>query len=222
MPKFTDDTMPTYEEITTYWYCRALPDSDDYIPLIDRGEPECFACGWCRLDHVTSREALKKRWKGLERAHVIPRALGGPDTPENIVLLCERCHKESPDTADASRFWRWVIDHPASGSFGYIFQIEGPHDARARDYTGPHASSVRAMASLSPEEWNDLIELQKSSSTDDMVRLMKEAEIRIGGVSTHWGIGLAAGTRAEILREMISSYRINRKNGTHAREVNKP
>lgn len=199
--------MPTHEEIATYWYCRALPGSDDYVPLIDLGEPECFACGWCRTEQVTSKKALKKRWKGLERAHVLARSLGGADAVENIILLCERCHKESPDTADPQRFWRWVIDHPASGSMGYVFQLEGPRDPRVRDYTGPQAHTLRALALLSSDDWETLGELQEKMTQKEFIRLMREAEMRIGGVSTHWGIGLSSGTVAEIFREVARHHR---------------
>uniref|UniRef100_UPI0009E74950 HNH endonuclease n=1 Tax=Nonomuraea pusilla TaxID=46177 RepID=UPI0009E74950 len=201
-----DDAMPTHDEIASYWYCRALPGSENYVPLIDLGEPECFACGWCRVEHVTSKKALEKRWKGLERAHVVPRSLGGADTVDNIILLCERCHEESPDTADAHRLWRWVIDHPRSGSFGYVFQLDGPQDPRIHKYTGPQAHALRALASLSADEWQTLIELQKGHPTRDLVRLMREAGARIGGVSTHWGIGYSSGTVAEILREAVRQY----------------
>ena len=37
-----------------------------------------------------------------------PRALGGTDSPQNLVLLCSRCHKEAPNVADPSFMWLWL------------------------------------------------------------------------------------------------------------------
>lgn len=66
---------------------------------------ECFACGYPPSDR-----------KRLDRAHVIPHALGGSDTdPGNYVLLCKSCHRESPDVADKRALWGWVL-HRRSNS----------------------------------------------------------------------------------------------------------
>ncbi|MBB6476488.1 HNH endonuclease [Sphaerisporangium rubeum] len=211
MRKFADEGMPTHEEIARYWYCRALPGSD-YIPLIDLGEPECFACGWCRQEQVSSKEASAKVWKGLERAHVVPRALGGPDSVENIILLCQACHENAPDTADAARFWRWVVDHPNSGGLGYLFHLSGPQDPRARNYTGPQAKDLNALASLRAGELKVLAEIYENNPPGTLQQRLHEAVRSIGGVSTHWGIGLSSGTVAELLREIVRSELALRQN----------
>ena len=117
------------KDIFEYWKTKWITEdgqivdgSDaDYstaIPVIeDWGEPECFACRYCFFDEADLLENPNddpaKMWtpKKLhedQRAHIIPDALGGPDSPENIFLLCPTCHAESPDTAFPSEFFRWV------------------------------------------------------------------------------------------------------------------
>lgn len=43
----------------------------------------------------------------VERCHVIPHRLGGPNVPENYWLLCNICHNAQPDdgTLEAQLFW---------------------------------------------------------------------------------------------------------------------
>ena len=61
-------------------------------------EPACFACGM-----------IRRKWgEYLQRAHVVPRALGGTDSPQNIVLLCDRCHRESPDCTNPRHMHSWI------------------------------------------------------------------------------------------------------------------
>ena len=36
------------------------------------------------------------------------RQFGGDDTPDNLFLLCEECHIDSPDTYNKEAFFRWV------------------------------------------------------------------------------------------------------------------
>ncbi|WP_200904147.1 HNH endonuclease [Nocardiopsis sp. RV163] len=46
----------------------------------------------------------------VERAHAVPRALGGSNDVRNFAPLCTDHHKSSPDVADSEAFWSW-IDH---------------------------------------------------------------------------------------------------------------
>lgn len=75
--------------------------------LMDFGEPHCFACG------EPGRWPEGRLWSlwnqsGLERCHLVPRMLGGADTPENLVLLCNECHHEAPDVGDPSYMLDWM------------------------------------------------------------------------------------------------------------------
>ncbi|GAA2482550.1 HNH endonuclease signature motif containing protein [Streptomyces gobitricini] len=46
--------------------------------------------------------------KTVERAHVVPTALGGSMDVRNFALLCPDHHAEAPDVADAESFWAWI------------------------------------------------------------------------------------------------------------------
>lgn len=99
--------------------------------VYDWGEPNCWACGRIipvenepKYQEWIEAEDLKSIWncrtlrRCTERAHIIPRSLGGKDEPENLFLLCPKCHKESPDTSMPSMFLAWVYQrrrrkHPA-------------------------------------------------------------------------------------------------------------
>lgn len=66
--------------------------ADHYVMAHD----ECWGC-W---EH-----------RPLERCHIIPHSIGGADSdPANYVLLCNRCHEDSPDVRDADEMWRWIAD----------------------------------------------------------------------------------------------------------------
>ncbi|HEU4737876.1 MAG TPA: HNH endonuclease signature motif containing protein [Solirubrobacterales bacterium] len=75
--------------------------------LMDFGEPHCFACGepgnW-------PEGQLWSLWNQsrLERCHLVPRMLGGADSPENLVLLCSECHHDAPDVGDPSYMLGWM------------------------------------------------------------------------------------------------------------------
>lgn len=133
-------------EIFDYWkdkcidkygnlYMNGEGDYDKTIPLVyDWGEPECFACGMSAIDYdnmdeydkyyealnsedglkyIYSRKDVKKR---LDRAHIIPMAIGGKDNPSNYMLLCHRCHRDSPDICNKKLFLSWVFKRRKDGS----------------------------------------------------------------------------------------------------------
>ena len=83
----------------------------------DWGEPECWACarpiknydyGFVDshgLQEVYNHPAVRH---SLEKCHIIPHALGGHETPDNMFLLCCVCHRNSPDTVFKKEFFRWI------------------------------------------------------------------------------------------------------------------
>ena len=93
-------------------------DSVDSIPVVvDWGEPSCFCCdGWSGVAVDSSDDDLKTLWNSrgvtskLQRAHIVPAALGGNFTPENMFCLCSECHRESPDTVYAQEFFKWIYN----------------------------------------------------------------------------------------------------------------
>lgn len=58
-------------------------------------------------------EAHERCWRcayrsALERCHIVPRAMGGPDDVSNLILLCGRCHREAPNVSDPRFMWIWL------------------------------------------------------------------------------------------------------------------
>lgn len=70
---------------------------------------ECgFAIDWAEAGELCWRCGSNSK---LERCHIVPHSLGGPDTPENLVLLCSFCHYEAPNVKDQDFFWDWLKAH---------------------------------------------------------------------------------------------------------------
>jgi hypothetical protein len=92
-----------------------LPKFQKYLCSQDIGEPSCWACGmWdeeCDIvldDNIDPFTAWDKA-KYLERCHIVPRSMGGPDKASNLVLLCKKCHKSSPDLLKKKYMKKWII-----------------------------------------------------------------------------------------------------------------
>ena len=103
------------QKIVDYWYGKyILPDgriADKYVSgaipiLIDRGELNCWACD------------MPEEKCELQRCHILAESLGGEGYADNLFLLCERCHEESPDTTNRSAFFRWVYKRRKTYSAG--------------------------------------------------------------------------------------------------------
>lgn len=69
---------------------------------------------WCQMCKVRPKYQVFNMFNvvvmenGTEATvdHVIPRAMGGPDIPENIQLLCNECNRKKADTAPVTDFYR--------------------------------------------------------------------------------------------------------------------
>ena len=67
----------------------------------DYGEPACMAGGWWKPGWDKPKTATG-RWNSssLQKCHVVPLFKGGPDDVSNLVLMCENCHAQQPDSTD--------------------------------------------------------------------------------------------------------------------------
>jgi len=88
---------------------------------IDLLEPQCWCCSrifrksrsfvsLAKKDNPSWRE-IRSAWNdltALHRCHIVGQALGGTDEPENLFLMCKRCHDRAPDTTSKEMFLRWV------------------------------------------------------------------------------------------------------------------
>jgi hypothetical protein len=110
-------TRPRHKKIIEYWL------SDDglkrYREHVDKGcrldfigrliipddfksiEPFCFAC----KDMKANRS---KGWGHFDRAHIIPKMLGGSNDPSNFIMLCQKCHLENPNTKHEDIYFIWL------------------------------------------------------------------------------------------------------------------
>lgn len=97
--------------IFEYW--AGKKDHDDNLWILDPGEKTCFKCG--HMDYeIKKGETLQRFWNkrtGLEKAHIVPHALGGTEEPYNIIFLCSECHAECPDTIDYGANLKWISEH---------------------------------------------------------------------------------------------------------------
>lgn len=123
----------SHSAIFGYWKNKAITKDGEVIlenshggiesvaVIFDWGEPECWACRRTvkGFENYKNYETLlhsdiSKIWNfakvksKLNKCHIIPEAAGGEDKPENLFLLCESCHYESPDTEDPKNFLKWV------------------------------------------------------------------------------------------------------------------
>jgi hypothetical protein len=81
----------TAAEIVKYWSQR---------------ESECgLSVDWAEAHERCWRCSRKGR---LEKCHIVPHALGGTNSAENLVLLCARCHREATNVSDPSFIWIWL------------------------------------------------------------------------------------------------------------------
>ena len=70
--------------------------------------------------------AEKRCWRcgketELQRRHLIPDSLGGKDEASNIVILCDKCHKEGPNVADPEIMWDWIKAYAQPNQFMFLF-----------------------------------------------------------------------------------------------------
>lgn len=64
---------------------KSQPNTRDVA--LKRDDYTCQRCG-CEVE-----KGHRESQRSAEVHHLVPRAAGGPDAPENLVTLCLRCHK---------------------------------------------------------------------------------------------------------------------------------
>lgn len=160
----------THREIVEYWATR----QSEYGLSVDWAEANtlCWRCAQKRL---------------LQRCHIVPRALGGAETPSNLVLLCAQCHAEAPNVADPEFMWIWLRAH-AVPFYGTYWQERGYKEYELIFGERPFAGTA---------ETDEL--LQQVTTT------LKGLFAR---TSTHWGQGkINPATWAWVLRQATIAAR---------------
>ncbi|MSM41573.1 MAG: HNH endonuclease [Geobacter sp.] len=79
---------------------------DDIVDYWSEHQDECgLSVDWAEAHERCWRCGYKSK---LERCHIIPDSMAGPDEPSNLVLLCHRCHREAPNVKDPRFMWIWI------------------------------------------------------------------------------------------------------------------
>lgn len=111
---------------------RNKPEEDYAWVVGDNYEPCCWGCGLPAISELEKDKRpldendLPLIWNDknvkhkLHRCHIKPHSLGGEDCPNNLFLMCDRCHAESPDTTNPRTFFRWVYNQRKSHVLGYL------------------------------------------------------------------------------------------------------
>ena len=80
------------QQIVDYWETRV--NECDLGTDFDEGTERCWCCG--------------RKTRHLEKAHIVPKMLGGEYEVWNLVLFCTTCHREAPDFDSPEYMWDWI------------------------------------------------------------------------------------------------------------------
>ncbi|MCM3711484.1 HNH endonuclease [Sporosarcina luteola] len=119
------------EQIVNYWF--SIVDESDLSVDASEAQERCWRCG-CEAR--------------LERCHIVPKSLGGTNSPENLVLLCKRCHNENPNITDPEIMWDWIRAYSTTfydifwalqgeKEYQFIYGKKFEDELRERDITDP-------------------------------------------------------------------------------------
>jgi hypothetical protein len=150
--------------------------------MIDFGEPACFACGWYNEEWDKAPNPWKLAGEtGLQRAHIVPHALGGGSGPDNFVMLCQICHEDSPDWDQPEAMLGWMERRPSWRSREMEIRRWGP-----------------------PQEWEPLVRVLEVPNWKDKV-----AEALETHGTSHWsgrGPLLSVGTFKAALAHVLEEH----------------
>jgi hypothetical protein len=180
-------SVPTKWQLAQHWYTSA--ERETFAPMLqDLAAPCCFACDW-HSEHW-AKATPKASWERatLERAHIVPRSLGGADDPSNVLLLCAPCHRDSPDWCDPSAMARWIAERPDRASK----EVEDFADWAKAAQQVPGFQDLLAEYEANPDLPDDV-------AVQRLVDMLW-ASTRLA--STH-NVSLSSGTKVAILRDTV-------------------
>lgn len=86
------DKLPSKSTILEYWVDHT---SESYLATdFDEALKRCWRCSY--------------KTSALHRCHIIPECLNGEPKPQNLVLLCKRCHEQAPNVKDKEFMFSWI------------------------------------------------------------------------------------------------------------------
>ncbi len=81
-------------------------ENRDVVDYWSAREDECgLGVDWADADKRCWRCGCEAE---LELCHIVPDSRGGLREPSNLVLLCNRCHREAPNVSDPRYMWVWL------------------------------------------------------------------------------------------------------------------
>ena len=127
--------MPSCYKIFEYWQYKRITEQGDVsdtdgLKVVDDSHFACcWACGMpVKREDILSWDkydlSLKEVWADkrvnskLNKCHILAKQFDGPNTPDNLFLMCEGCHIESPDTKNRAAFLRWVYRKKQVSGYG--------------------------------------------------------------------------------------------------------
>jgi len=172
-------SVPSKWKIAQYW--NESRRRSDFAPHLVLDEPCCFACGWFseRWRQATPQASWQRA--GLERAHIVPRSLGGPDDVSNLLLLCRPCHRESPDWVDPEQMARWTATREERPS-------------REVETLMAWFSAAESVPDFQDALAAVVMEEGASERVSELIRDL------LGRAGTHFGVGFSQGTRVAVLQ----------------------
>lgn len=163
------------EDIINYW-SPILNESELNLDL-DELDCRCWRCG------------QEKKLEKLQRCHIVADSLGGSDEPSNFVLLCAKCHQESPDVDDPKYIWIWIKSYRVE-----VRDLFWVYEA-LKEYE--HIFKTRFEEDLS-EKVNRKPEIIEELDVNKLAKSM------IYKATLHLGTGMSRATLACVLRMMLS------------------
>lgn len=107
-------------------------------------QDECgLAVDWAEAHERCWRCGYKGR---LQHCHIVPESRNGSYSVDNLVLLCRRCHRESPNIADKRYMWIWLRANAFpfyDSSLYFRAVIEFEHMFGRRPFKGLNEEQIR-------------------------------------------------------------------------------
>jgi len=171
-PKKSGTPKTTAKEIADYWR--------------DKIDESSLSVDWC--DSLTHCWRCGYKTK-LQRAHIVPAGLKGSDTPNNLVLLCGRCHRDAPNIGNPEYMWIWIKAHKTT-FYNTMWTIAGMAEFEKLFGYPPFANTT----GITPEE------------------MTKEISSAIENTIIHFGEGkLNVATIACVLKEVELAFTKKKK-----------
>ena len=178
----------TKEAIISYW-AKHQDECGLSVDWAEAGE-RCWRCG-CE--------------RSLDRCHIIPDSLGGKDEPENLVLLCKRCHADGPNVADPEIMWDWIRAYGVS-FYDTFWGCEG-----MREYKFIYGYKFRsALRYILDHSENELDERKMQEYISKEIKSLADRS-RVHFGQNYWNTATYAGNLRMIIKSLAEKQGINIK-----------